>query len=359
MVYRGVAGLDRDIGGLLGERLDKFKVVVMPDFFIDRIVELPSLEVFLREVRSKIKSGGGSVHRLEQTEIRGGNAANTAYALGRLGLSVDLIAVADRYSELFLRSVFSSLTNVRIDTIKGEPGYTVSLEFPHKGRIVNVMLSDVGDISKAGPDMMPVNYSKRISEADVVGVFNWAANMKGSELAEDVFSKASEKSVSTYFAPADLSGRKEEIPGLFSRLRGILKILSINENEARVMGKALSVKPLPADYRPKDTVRSAELLSEVTGTRIDIHTPFGSASSYEGETHFAEVFKVEQNICTGAGDVWDAVNITGYLLQIEPDDRLKLANAAAGLYISSNEAESPSREQITSFLKVNFSGRKH
>ncbi|MFQ6135520.1 MAG: hypothetical protein ACE5KU_06900, partial [Nitrososphaerales archaeon] len=157
--------------------------------------------------------------------------------------------------------------------------------------------------------------------------------------------------VATYFAPADLSGRRDEIPRLFSRLSGILKILSINENEARVIAKSLSVEPLPTDYLPKDIVRSAKILSEEIGASIDIHTPFGSASSYDGETHFAEASKVAPNICTGAGDIWDAANITGYLLRLEPEKRVKLANAAAELYISGREIEAPSKEQIASFLR--------
>ncbi len=343
--------MSKEIERLGSSKLDGFRVVVLPDFFIDRIVRLPSLNVFLKEVRAKLSSGGGSLHHFGQVEKQGGNAVNTAYALGRLGVHVNLIAVADKYSECILESAFSTISNVEIDTITGKPGYTVALEFPYRGRIVNVMLSDVGDISDSGPDKISRSCWKRISEADLVGVFNWAANSKGSKIAKEVFSKALQKNVITYFAPADLSGRQEEISDMFMTLRGIVKVLSINENEARVIAKALSIDPLPHDYGPKEIIKSTRTLSDEIETKVDMHTPSGSASSYKGVTDFANVFKAEQKTCTGAGDVWDAANIMGYLLDLMADTRLHLANTAARLYISSKKANPPSKIEIISNLR--------
>ncbi len=339
------------VGELLDAGLDRFRVMVMPDFFIDRIVKLSSPEVFVGDIEGKLTSGGGSVHDVEQMEIKGGNATNVAYALGRFGVSVNLVAVADDYAEAFLRSRFSNLPNVEIDIVEGKPGYTVSLEFRKGGRVANVMLSDLGDTANVGPEKIPEECWRRVGEVNMVGVFNWAANKKGTELVEKVFAEASRKGVATYLAPADLSVRAEEVAELFSRVGGVLKILSVNENEARVIAKTLSAEGLPEDYGRRDIVRSGETLSKRLRVRVDLHTPFGSASSYAGEVRFAEVFKVVQRISTGAGDVWDAANITSYLLKLEAEKRLKIANAAAALYLSSRIAEPPTAKQVASFLE--------
>lgn len=346
-----ITGLNLTSEERLIEKLSQFRTVIMPDFFIDRIVKLPSFSDFLTNIEVKREAGGGSIHSIEQVEMRGGNAANVAYGLGRLGVGVNLIAVANKSAEALLRHVFSPLPNVSIDTVDGRPGYTVALEFPHQDRLVNVMLSDVGEVGDFTPDKMPVDCWEKIRNADLVGVFNWAANRKGSELAEHVFQEASENGVMTYFAPADVSGRRSEIPKLLSALQGTLDVLSINENEARVIAEMLSIDRLPIDYLPDHIARCVELISDVIGTRVDMHTPFGSASSYEEVTYFSPSFEAERRISTGAGDVWDSANITGHLLKLDPPERLRLANAAAALYISSLDAESPSTTRILSLLE--------
>ena len=346
-----ITGLNLTSEERLIEKLSQFRTVIMPDFFIDRIVKLPSFSDFLTNIEVKREAGGGSIHSIEQVEMRGGNAANVAYGLGRLGVGVNLIAVANKSAEALLRHVFSPLPNVSIDTVDGRPGYTVALEFPHQDRLVNVMLSDVGEVGDFTPDKMPVDCWEKIRNADLVGVFNWAANRKGSELAEHVFQEASENGVMTYFAPADVSGRRSEIPKLLSALQGTLDVLSINENEARVIAEMLSIDRLPIDYLPDHIARCVELISDVIGTRVDMHTPFGSASSYEEVTYFSPSFEAERRISTGAGDVWDSANITGHLLKLDPPERLRLANAAAALYISSLDGESPSTTRILSLLE--------
>jgi ribokinase len=338
----------------IGTRLDRFRTMILPDFFVDRIVKIPSYSDFLREIELKQEYGGGSVHGVGQIEIRGGNASNVAYALGRIGVRVDLVAIADSSSRDFLTHSFSALPNVSVNTVVGRSGYTVSLEFTHGGRLVNIMLSDVGDVAAFGPDRIPASCWARIADVDLVGVFNWAANRKGTELAEQIFSEASRNSAKTYFAPADLSSRREEIPRMLNSLRGIFDILSINDNEARIIAKVLPINNLPKGYRPDDIMKTSELLSAAIGTTVDLHSHLGSSTSSEGMSYYAPSFDVERRICTGAGDVWDAANITAHLLQFKPEVRIKFANAAAALYISSRSAESPSYENIVSKLGTNW-----
>ena len=289
--------LDEDIESM--GSLGKFKVTSMSDFFVDRIVRLSSLEDILNEIYDKMNTGGGSIRNIHQMEVVGGNSVNTSYAMARLGVNVDLIVMADDNSEDFLRNTFSEFSNVELTVVNGKPGYTVALEFPNNKRKVNIMLSDVGDVSNFGPDNLPSDFWNKINDSNLVAIFNWASNVKGSELANEVFTRAKKNNGITYFAPADLTERKEELPVLFSKLNEKLDVLSINENEARVLARALSCEHLPLEYLSEDIIKAARNLNQQTRIGIDIHTPFGSATTQGEEIFFAETYKIPQISCTG------------------------------------------------------------
>lgn len=327
------------------------RVAILPDFFIDRVVRISSLEMFITDIHKKINSNGGSLRGFEQVELKGGNAVNVAYACGNLGINVNLLTIADNYSALFLKKIFSNLKNVDLNIIDGKPGYTIALEFPFTSRLINVMLNDVGDLSILGPESIPEFWWKNLSNIDLVGIFNWSSIKRCTELAQEIFHKAKKMGVKTYFAPADPTERKDELLKLFDSLRGELDILSINENEARIISKSLSIKTLPTSYNKDDLIKSTKLLSKEIGATVDTHTQYGSATSSDNGTFFVKSFKVKQNIATGAGDIWDSMNIAGYLLYLQPENRIELANAAAGSYISSNIPDAPTRDQIVTFLK--------
>ena len=58
-------------------------VVVMHDFFVDRIVMINDLNSLFSEVKAKSKIGGGSIRDVPQKEMIGGNAINIAYAFSK------------------------------------------------------------------------------------------------------------------------------------------------------------------------------------------------------------------------------------------------------------------------------------
>jgi len=332
------------------DKLADTSVAILPDFFVDRVVRISSLEMLIADVHKKSKTNGGSLRGFDQVEMKGGNAVNVAYACGNIGININLLTVADTYSSLILNGVFSNLKNIDLNIIEGKPGYTVALEFPYSGRLVNVMLNDVGDLSSLGPELIPDYWWKQLPKTKMVGIFNWSSIKRCTELAKEVFNRAKKMGVKTYFAPADPTERKDELVQLFDTLKGNLDILSVNENEARMIAESLSIGALSTSYNNDDIAQSAHLISRAIEASVDIHTQYGSATSSDEGTFFVESFKVNQNIAIGAGDIWDSLNIAGYLLKLKPEIRLKLANAAAGSYISSDEPEAPTRKQIISFL---------
>jgi hypothetical protein len=141
---------------------------VMPDFFLDRIVSLerdaPDFSAIVADIT---KRKGGSIDGLKQTEMRGGNAANTASALAALGARITPIICSDRlglqFIKLTLRSNMIDLSHVKsLD----KPSITTALEFQSEGKRDNVMLRDVGSLADFGPDDLDSHDFDAIEQAD-------------------------------------------------------------------------------------------------------------------------------------------------------------------------------------------------
>ncbi|WP_166392371.1 PfkB family carbohydrate kinase [Candidatus Nitrosotalea sp. TS] len=95
-----------------------------------------------------------------------------------------------------------------------------------------------------------------------------------------------------------------------------------------------------------------ELAKKIPVT-IDLHTASGSYWSNGSEVEFAKSFQVEPVIATGAGDVWDAANIMGYLANLSTQERLIFANGASALYIKNTQGSPPTLRQVLSFVAKN------
>jgi ribokinase len=118
-------------------------VSVLPDFYFDRMISVPSFKQLFRQVELKATSGGGNLRGFSQVELRGGNATNLAYALASLSVRTRLYCVGDEHTQTALAN---PPRNCRVKVIPGKPGYTTALEFSLEGKPVNVMISDVGDV---------------------------------------------------------------------------------------------------------------------------------------------------------------------------------------------------------------------
>ncbi len=311
-----------------------------------------SAELCQAIIKKGVESGGGSIHGVEQDEVKGGNAVNVAYSLGKLGASVRVIAIANGLAADALKITFSEMNNVTLNTINGKCGFTVALEYVEAGRHVNVMVSDTGDLREFDGSL--ISQWDVIKNSKIVAVLNWAANRSGNKLCERVFSFAHQNRARTFFDPADIS----ELVDLLPEFRGkildprLLDILSLNENEARIMCKALCNYSLPKDYSETELRTALKKLSDLSGASVDIHTHAISLSCENGkDCTSVKCHKVDQKIVTGAGDVWDAADLTGYLVGSSPEDRLSFANSAAGLYVSRVAAMPPSFAEVVEFRR--------
>src|SRR6266849_1247767 len=128
-------------------------VVVLNDFFLDRIIKIDNITKLFDLVLQK-KTLGGSIRGIPQVDLKGGNATNVAFALARLGAPVSLITVADKTSSQILQNSFSEFPKSSLYVTDGKPGMTTSFEFNNDGNVVNIMLSDLGDNENFGPERL-------------------------------------------------------------------------------------------------------------------------------------------------------------------------------------------------------------
>jgi ribokinase len=329
-------------------------IVVMPDFFIDRIIKLKSKEDFIDALTEKAKFGGGSIRGIPTVDIKGGNAVNIAYCLAKLGAKVTLFTISDKIGAAVLRHIFSNFGDkVNLRIADGKHGLTTSFEFINEqGFKANVMLSDTGDNINFGPEQVnSVDDLKILRNADGVVVVNWASNLSGTQLAEHVF-KNSPKSLH-FIDPADIETRRQEFLDSLTKIGDIVDVLSINENECNSLARAVGFDPLipSSNYDSEDVKNAAAKLAGKVGVSIDLHTRIGAAWSNGRETAFANIIKVEPKTLTGAGDSWDAADILGYLAGLDTKERLVFSNAFVSLYIRNPLAEPSSIKDVLELLE--------
>ncbi|MDA4131354.1 MAG: carbohydrate kinase family protein, partial [Thaumarchaeota archaeon] len=240
------------------------------------------------------------------------------------------------------------------DIINGKPGFTVALEFRESKRLVNVMVSDPGDLKKMNGSELTKAHWDRISKSRILGLVNWASMDYGTEVTEKLFSFAKEKKIKTFFDPADVLEKEKDLPEFKKKVldKGLIDYFSMNDNEARIISRSILGHKLPLDYTVPELKKTISLIAEYSHGNVDVHTHKVSMSCAGSEVTVDRCHEVTQKTVTGAGDVWDAADLLGYLTGLEPEERLFLANGAAGLYVSRESGMPPISSEIQDFLKI-------
>jgi len=336
----------------------RFSVVVMPDFFIDRLVTYSGeVEQFSQTIAEVAGRFGGNIHGVEQMELRGGNAANTAAALGALGAMVFPIIKTGPLGlhllKYYLAPLGVDLSHVKVN---GEAALTTAFELTHRSEKVNVMMGDLGSLPSFGPKDLTEDDFQLLREADYACVFNWASLRRwGTELAESVFRYVKEKGrAQTYYDTGDPTPNKDNIPKLVKKvlLGKIVDIFGVNENEAFMYASQLNpkIKRLRKQLAHHDLAKEcARILARHISARVDLHTSAFAGSFFKDNEVIVPAFNVSALRSTGAGDAWNAGNIFGDALGLPDSCRLTLANAVAAYYVSSRAAEHPTMSKVIEF----------
>jgi ribokinase len=316
----------------------RFDVAVMHDFFVDRLVHVDSLAELNRVVRRKAAKGGGGLHGIRQSEIRGGNAVNLAHALAKLGLRTLLLTHSDQVHCGLLGQAFEGLSaEVRLKALV--PGFTVALE-----ERVNVMLGDSGGAADFGPELLDEGDWDALGRATVVCSVNWAANRRGTELLSSLRKRLGrEKTI--FFDPADFRDRLPEFRKLLRTVsrKGTADWVSMNQQEGLAAAALMGVEAKGLEVVCQELARKI-------GVVFDLHAVGESFSSEGTEVTSVKVDKAKARRLTGAGDVWDAGAIFGRLRGMDERNRLDFANTAARLYLESEEPVPPTEQEVTRAL---------
>lgn len=332
-----------DIPEDAADRLARCRVVALPDLFLDHVVPVGDGEAFLAEAAEVRRRGGGNIRTVAQELRPGGNAANTALGLARLGVPTTLVAATDGPARLLLERAAEDAP-LDLDSVAAtdRPARTVALESTGgargtDGTGANVMLSDAGYVAGFGPEDVPDAAWEAIASADAVLVANWSQTRShGTRLLEAVVEAAPPGAV--YMDTGDMSRRGDALRGLLSSpALPSLGTWAMNENEARTLVRALGMDTSgksdgKADARmaPWGTALAARL-----GIRIDLHTGAWAGSFRADEAVEARGFEIKAKRLTGAGDAWNAGNITASLLGLDHRARLRIAHGVAALSLRS------------------------
>ena len=336
------------------------KVVVMPDFFLDRIINLEwDATEFSSLVVDVTKRKGGSIDGVSQTDLRGGNAINVASALAVLGVEVTPIVSTSQFG---LKQIKYHFRNSSIDTshvkTKGKASVTTALEFRNQNEKTNVMVRDLGALADFGPANLDESDYSLIEAADYVCLFDWSGTLKfGTTLAQQVFGRVKQKGKGkTFYDTADPNPNTNAIPDLIEKVFKTEKvdILSLNENEAITYANLLDKEFKESHAHlgfAELAMKAARVLVKRLPARIDLHTTVFSATFKGKREVVVPAFNVKVFRATGAGDAWDAGNILGDHNGLSDESRLMLANAVAACYLSDPDGLHPTKEKLSSFLR--------
>ncbi|MCW3994437.1 MAG: PfkB family carbohydrate kinase [Candidatus Bathyarchaeota archaeon] len=353
-------GYLEELQRFLESETEEINVVVMPDFFLDRLISLNcDVKNFYRMLGKVVKRKGGSIDGIEQVDLKGGNAVNTASALAALDVKVTPIVCTSKLGskliKFYLKPRKVDLSHVKIFD---DASMTTAIELENEKGKVNVMLRDVGALADFGPQNLNDEDFEVIENADCVCVFNWAGTRHfGTELAETIFHRVKTAGKGkTYCDTADPTTNKEKIPKLMKKVLQSkhVDILSLNENEAICYASQLNntIKKLTKTSKFSDLAKeSARILASRLSARVDLHTAgFSATFTKKGET-IVPAFKVPVLRVTGAGDAWNAGNILGDAHGLSDEPRLALANAVAAYYISNSKGKHPTRKKLVQLIE--------
>lgn len=323
--------------------LQRKSIVALPDLYVDAITALPPWRQTAPKLAAIARRGGGTLP-IGPVDLKvGGNAANLALAMARLGARVDLIAETDHVGfDLLQRAAHGTQLGLDHVRVGAEASVTLGLECAR----ANVMLSHAGPVKAFGPARLRPADWRLIQDADAVAMVNWSQNAKGTALLETVARRMARRDGFLLVDTGDVSHRRAE------ERRGLTKAsawrrvgaLSVNEHELRALvgGDA----PL---------IPTAQRLSRRLGTRIDLHTRLMGASVEQGSVHTAPATRSPPRRITGAGDAWNAGNLAGELLGLPATRRLQLAHRIASLHVTGRNGvhvKVPNLANLTKAQKV-------
>ena len=333
------------------KRLAGFRVVTMNDFSLDRIVSIDGFQGFVHEAGNVLSRGGGLLPRSVQTVQQGGCAANAATTLARLGVGTWFICRTDELGRHLL-AYYLERNGVNIDHVKSDGHLALVTCLEVGAEKHNIMINDLDSFASFGYSDLTEKDLELLDSADMVGIFDWTLNGRGTDLAHGVCSRLGSKGVPVFLDTSDPAPRAGEIKDLFAKVftNPGLRYLNLNENELCQFSDVPNGASSVDEYL--ELTRS---LQKRIHPLLNVHTTKFSIDVSAGDT-VVPTFAIHPRRATGSGDTWNGGNIAGFLLGCAPAERLMLANAAAAIYGESEDARRPTLIDVAQFLEDSSRG---
>lgn len=274
----------------------------------------------------------------------GGNLPLFSRAAGGLGLSVSCIGMLGTVGAV--EPLFADMPCTLYPF--APPGQSTCLEF-QDGKVM--LAADCPLPEDAWTLVLQAtggNAPALLYEADLIALVNWSelsfADALWAHTRDALAAKGADKARFAFFDLCDVSRRPEDaldailrLIGRFSPLR--TTILSLNENEAQVIGRRLFGAPEALD-------EIAHMLHTRYGIdEVIVHTIRETLLLTPRGTHTQQTdFVPSPKISTGAGDHFNAAFCFASVMGLGDRERIAFANRFAHVYVS--QGRSPRLEEL-------------
>lgn len=295
-----------------------------------------TIDVIMRGIE-RMPQWGQEVLSSSRSETVAGQAAALAFASVGLGARTDIIARvgADGVGERFRRELLDA--GVGVESLVEVTGATTPLTVAVvRGDGERAFISDLGSL---GVFEIEAEVAQRpaVLDASVVALVG-TSNLAGIDLyaAARVLAAARSRNALTVFDPGwDPDGFS---PTSVSALRAVLVETDLylpNLDEARAL-------------TGRDSIREvlAELASWCPGVTIVKGGKVGSYVVADGVVTLVEAVATVVDNAVGAGDVYDAGVVAGYLRGRDVTASMALGTAAASLYVSRRQNRFPGFTEV-------------
>ncbi|MFX0016273.1 MAG: PfkB family carbohydrate kinase [Promethearchaeota archaeon] len=313
-------------------RIKELKMTVLPDFYLDIIVDpRMSYDQLIKGIGTVYSRGGGNLLGPETQFIAGGNGGNVAKTLGGLGVPTFFLCETSPLGKQLVEFFLHPLGVKTLITASGDIATSIILEIPHGSNKHNVMLCSSGSVADFSSKRLTPDQWNVLKESHVIAICN-AQNYQMEDLVEAILREVPTSTVvSVDFS--DLTPHLQRIDGFRKRIlehpTRPPSFITGNEIEFRLLAK----KP---NQSPEEATQI--LSSTYPDIMFGLHMS-NKAEIWKGgkQLSIEPCFKVFVLKATGAGDNWHAGFLTGWQLGLTISEATIFANAVAGYQISTGK----------------------
>ncbi len=264
----------------------------------------------------------------------GGNAANFAVALGRIGARPEFYScMGDDFSSPYLRRQLEDAgVSLILKEVPGANGYTTAFVLPNGER---TMVSNKGASGElVVRDLEPL--LEKIRPGDIVyvgGLFHLPKLTKGFG---GFLKSARERGATTMFDfTFDCRGCSDSFRGFAEHL----DMVFLNEGETKRLGKG----DLKESLKRISGMGIKNIITKL-GARGAVFFTNGMLKKQPGE-------RINVVDSTGAGDVFNAGFVYGFMSGLNSDQCLRLGNMVGAWKVSHSGISVPPRDSVADFIK--------